>query len=103
MGKINYLLWLAIFVWVPEVFLYFRFPGLFRRHKKTLFLVAAGSVLFAVPWDYLAVRFGIWSFSPTLALGPDFGGLPLEEWLLYISLSILVAAVTLLVQKNYER
>lgn len=103
MGKIIYLLWLAIFVWAPGVVLYLKFPHLFRGHGKTLFFVAAGSVLFSLPWDYLAARLGIWSFSPVLTLGLDFGGLPLEELLLYISLGPLVAVTTLLVHKDYER
>jgi len=102
MGRFTYLLWLTVFVWIPKALLYFKFPKLFREHKKTLFFVATNSVLFAVLWDYLAVRNGVWSFSSTLTLKPRLVGLPLEEFFFYISISALVAVVTLLVNKTYE-
>lgn len=98
-GRFSYLIWLFVFVVVPGVVLYFRFPRVFGRYRKTLLMAALGSTLFGAPWDFLAVRFGIWSFSPTLTLGRWFGGLPIEEFFFYIFVGLLIAAAALV---NYD-
>tara|TARA_B110000285_G_C15136547_1_gene627330 strand:+ start:880 stop:1623 length:744 start_codon:yes stop_codon:yes gene_type:complete len=39
---------------------------------------------FFIAWDVLFTEWGIWGFNPDYLLGPEWLGLPLEEWLFFI-------------------
>jgi len=99
-GKFTYLLWLAIFVWVPEVILCFKFRDLFRRYQKTFIFAVLGCIAFAWPWDYIVIRDGTWFFPPENILGLTVGGIPLEEHLFIIFVGLLVTMVTLILRRR---
>ena len=39
---------------------------------------------FFITWDVLFTQWGVWGFNPDYLLGPEWLGLPLEEWLFFI-------------------
>ncbi len=58
-----------------------------RFYKKWKFIfpgmIATGA--FFIIWDYFMCRGGVWSFNSKYILGLKFGGLPIEEYLFFIT------------------
>ena len=98
----TYLLWFTIFVWLPLfVFWIFNFE-LLRRFKKTLIFCVFWALVFSVPWDIWAVRTKIWVFPPENNLGILIGGLPLEEYLFIIFVTLWVSTITLILREKFR-
>ena len=68
-------------------------PFLFSFHKRLEFhkswpalwpaLVITAAIF--IVWDVWFTEMGIWSFNPDYLIGWNILGLPLEEWLFFIS------------------
>lgn len=78
---LSYWIWLAIFVFLPMAALFLWKKKLMLRHKKTIALCGISAIIFAVPWDYFAIKDGLWAFPSQEIAGLWFLGLPVEEWL----------------------
>ena len=95
-----YLLWLTLFVWIPLALMWlveWRYLWRFRR----VFLKFIGwALLFSVPWDFWAIQSKIWLFPPDTNVGVWIGGLPLEEYLFIIFVTLLVSTATIVVRKR---
>lgn len=100
-GKYSYLLWLTVFVWLPEISIYLKFRSFFDRYRKTLLMAVLGSLAFSWPWDYLVVKNGAWYFPPEKILGLWIGGIPLEEHLFIVFVGLLLAMATLILRRRY--
>lgn len=76
--------------------------GLSRRKFRVVLVKVAiiGTVLGGV-WDYIAVNFlKLWFFNPDTLLGVWLLGLPLEEWLFFIFVSMSVSTLALSIAKR---
>jgi len=81
-----------------------RWRGLFTPRLRALLLVVLGSLLGGWAWDALSVRLGIWFYAPNNILGLWLLGLPLEEWLWIVGVTLLFALLTIvLVEGQAER
>ena len=91
----------------------FTFPfaayGLSRkRFRKTLLAVGVVGTVIGGVWDSIATHLlKLWSFNPDTIVGLWLLGLPLEEWLFFIFVSMAVATVALkmrevLIEKKVE-
>jgi lycopene cyclase domain-containing protein len=97
----EYLLWLLIFVFSPLVILWIiRFKDL-RQYKIIFFLAPIGSIIFSFPWDYVAIKERIWYFTEPHIVGIWLLGLPIEEWLFIIFVTLLFSTATILLYKKY--
>jgi lycopene cyclase domain-containing protein len=100
--KFAYLIWLAIFVWIPIFGLWAYKPKLMWRHRKTLGLCIFWALVFSVPWDIWSVRANVWVFPPDTNIGIIIGGLPLEEYLFFIFAALFVASLTLVLKDKIK-
>ncbi len=57
----------------------------FYKRWKHLFPALIITGVFFLVWDYFKTRFGVWSFSPTYTIGLRFFGMPLEEYLFFLT------------------
>jgi len=95
-----YLLLLIVFVVLPNiVLLYFNRKNI---HVKTLLLSLVLLFVIAVIWDYLSVRWGLWSFNDSEIIGSVFG-LPVEEYLFFVFVPLLAINVYLLFEKKVRK
>lgn len=57
----------------------------FYKKWKHLFPSLLITGIFFLVWDYFKTRFGVWSFSETYTMGLRFFGMPLEEYLFFLT------------------
>lgn len=100
--KTAYLIWLAIFVWVPLIGLWAYKPKVMWRYRKTLCLCIFWALVFSVPWDLWAVRVKVWLFPADTNIGIILGSLPLEEYLFIVFVTLLVSTFTLLLKDKFR-
>lgn len=96
-----YIHWLAIFVWLPIIVLWAINWKYLSRYRKTFAYCVIWALLFSIPWDIWAVEAQIWSFPQDTNIGLWINGLPLEEYLFMIFVTILISTIVLLFRKKF--
>lgn len=92
----TYATFLLCFVVPPLLLVLWRCGAVLRdRGWAPLALLLCVVYVTATPWDQAAVAMGLWSFEPSLLLGPRWRGLPLEE-LAFFGLQTLLTGVWVL-------
>lgn len=98
----TYIKWLLIFVWLPTLILWSTNFNLLKRYKKTLWFCVFCALAFSVPWDFWAIKTKIWVFPQDTNLGIWFGGLPLEEYLFIIFVTLEISTLTLVLKHKFK-
>lgn len=91
----TYLVWLFCFIGVPLLVL-LRWRQPLWRQRRALAWTVFGSVVGGWLWDALAVRIGLWHYDPARIAGIWFWGLPLEEWIWIVGVTLLFGGLTIL-------
>lgn len=99
---LTYLKWLLIFVWLPTLILWITNFYFLKRYKKTLLSCIFCALVFSVPWDFWAIKTKIWVFPKDTNLDIWFGGLPLEEYLFIIFITLEISTLTLVLKYKYK-
>jgi lycopene cyclase domain-containing protein len=94
----TYLAWLTLFVWVPQIVLLVTNFELLWGYRRTLSWCVFWALVFSIPWDWWAIRTKVWVFPSDTNLGVWIGGLPLEEYLFIIFVTLLVSSLTLVLK-----
>jgi lycopene cyclase domain-containing protein len=97
----SYLLWLLLFVILPLVIIWIIYFRDLKRYALPIFLAPIGSIVFSVPWDYIAVHERIWYFQTPYIVGLRIGGLPLEEYFFIITITLLFSSVSALLFSRF--
>jgi lycopene cyclase domain-containing protein len=87
-GHWTYLIWLALFMGLPMLWLLRRNAAL-QRQRRTLALISLGALAGGWVWDTLSVRLGVWYYSPDNVTNLWIVGLPIEEWLWIVGVTLL--------------
>ncbi len=98
-GHSTYLIWLGLFIGLPLLIL-LRWNHLIRRKWPALAWVTAGSLLGGWAWDAFAVQFGVWFYDPANIVNWWFLGLPLEEWLWIVGVTLMFGSLTIIVMER---
>lgn len=98
-----YLLWLAVYVWLPIAALWASNAKTVWRYKKTLGFCVLGAMLVSIPWDIWATQTNAWLFPSTSVIGIYFFGLPVEEYFFIACVTLLVATITLVVRDRFGK
>jgi len=64
-------------------------------------IAPVAAIPFAYPWDIIAIRERIWYFERPYVLGIEWLGLPIEEWVFIIFVTLLFGSVTALLWDAY--
>ena len=97
-----YIYWLIIFVWLPIIVLWAINWKYLSQYKKTFLYCIIWALIFSIPWDIWAVQTQIWLFPQDTNIGFWIGGLPLEEYLFMIFVTLLISTIALLLRKRVE-
>ncbi len=94
-GKLTYLIWLGLFIGLPLLGLLYWRQRLWHQ-RRALGWTTLGSLVGGWAWDMLAVRFNLWYYEADHIVGLWFGGLPLEEWLWIVGVTLLFGGLTVI-------
>ncbi len=98
---LEYLLLLTFFIFLPLVSMWIWKFSVLKQYMPIFLLTTMGALLFAVPWDYLSLKEKVWQLHVEKTLPFLFLGLPLEEWLFYLSVTWLFSTTTILLYAKY--
>lgn len=101
MESYRYFIWISI-TWVPVVILWVRYFDDFKPYFRIGFFLNILTFAPAVFWDYTAVKNDVWYFIPPF-VGPIFSGIPLEEFILILSIPWFIFTTTILFKKLLEK
>jgi len=95
-----YILLITIFAVIPSLILLI----ILRDRIKLKNLAISLFILFiiGVIWDQISVRLGIWSFSNEKIIGNLFG-IPIEEYIFFIFVPLLVITIYTFINKINEK
>ncbi|MEM7225959.1 MAG: lycopene cyclase domain-containing protein [Pseudomonadota bacterium] len=94
----DYIKWLAIFVWLPLGLLWLTNFAILWRCKRTICFCIFWALVFSIPWDLWATLTVIWSFPADTNLGIWIFGLPLEEYLFISTVTAFIASLALVLR-----
>ncbi|MFA7191703.1 MAG: hypothetical protein WC089_00170 [Candidatus Paceibacterota bacterium] len=94
-----YITWLTIFVFIPSIILWvFNFKYL-KKYSKVILFVAIGAFVWGFCFDIVgSVFWHTWTYHNTF--GPWLLGLPLEEYLILLTLPQELTIIVLLMRKK---
>lgn len=90
----NYLYWLALFIWAPAAFLWFIDLGQVRKHSRRLMAASVVIATLCAPVEYWIVR-DVLVLHRGHFLGIYCLGIPLEDYLFFLTFPFLMAPVAL--------
>ena len=93
---LSYPIWLLIFAILPTFSILVWKRKVFRKYTKILYLALIGGLLFAFPWDLIAIHERIWYFTTPHIFGIYLAGLPIEEWVFIAVETLLFTEITVL-------
>jgi lycopene cyclase domain-containing protein len=96
-SSLTYIIWLALCIGLPLLFLAVAARHALWRRRRALALVLLGALAGGWAWDALAVRLGAWYYDADNILGWWLGGLPIEEWLWIAGVTLLFGCVTIII------
>lgn len=101
METYRYFIWMSI-SWIPVVIIWIRYFSDFKSYFRIGFFLNILTFIPAVIWDYAAVKNDVWYFIPPF-VGPIFSGIPLEEFILILSIPWFIFTATILFKKLLEK
>ncbi|MCX6667278.1 MAG: lycopene cyclase domain-containing protein [Euryarchaeota archaeon] len=95
-----YITLMLIFAVIPSIILLYILRD--RIVLKNLAIALVILFFIGVIWDQISVKLGIWTFSDDKIAGNLFG-IPIEEYLFFIFVPLLVIAVYTLINKIMKK
>jgi lycopene cyclase domain-containing protein len=95
-GSWTYIIWLALFMGLPLLYL-MRWRSLYVPRQRAIALAVLGSLAGGWAWDALSVRLGIWYYTRENILGLWIAGLPIEEWLWIVGITLMFGLLTIVI------
>lgn len=100
LGSYTYLFWLFCFIGIPLLWLLRWWEALWAQ-RRALAWTLLGSLVGGWLWDALAVRVGLWHYDPARIAGFWFIGLPLEEWIWIVGVTLLFGGITIILAERW--
>lgn len=100
----SYMVYMAIFVWIPVSITIFRHYGIFKKYSKPIRKMILFTV-FAIylPWDNLAVYFNVWNYPADKVLGIYLFLSPIESLLFTIGVDLAVGFIAIIMYEQYRK
>lgn len=102
-GNATYMIWLALFVGLPLAVLAAAARSRLWRQRRAIAWTLAGALAGGWAWDAGIVTLGTWDYDPNNILNLWIAGLPLEEWLWIAGVTLMFAALTIVLEERRKR
>ena len=99
-GANTYLIWLVCFIGVPILVLVAWRGHMLWRQRRALLWAIVGALVGGWIWDALSVRVGVWYYDPGHLIGWWWAGLPLEEWLWIVGVTLMFGSTTVILAER---
>lgn len=93
-GQLTYLLWLALFLALPIGLLWLRWPRQIWGQRRALLWTTLGALVGGWVWDGVAIQVRVWYYDAANIVGVWLLGMPLEEWLWIVGVTLLFGSIT---------
>ena len=93
-GTNTYLIWLVCFIGAPILALVIWRGRQLWQQRRALFWITLASLIGGWAWDAWAVRYELWTYDPNHIVGWWWAGLPLEEWLWIVGVTLMFGGLT---------
>src|SRR5262245_41393585 len=101
-GSLTYITWLALCIGLPLLILAVVAGRALWRQRRALAWTLLGAFAGGWAWDAVAVRLGAWYYDPRNILGWWISGLPLEEWLWIVGVTLLFGCITVVIAERVK-
>jgi lycopene cyclase domain-containing protein len=99
-GNVTYLIWLMLFIGLPLLALLGVAWRWVWRQRRALTWTLSGALVGGWAWDAGIVKLGAWDYDPNNIANIWIAGLPLEEWLWIIGVTLMFGAITILLEER---
>jgi lycopene cyclase domain-containing protein len=99
-GNQTYIIWLILFVGLPLLGLLIAARRALWQRRAALAWTLAGALVGGWAWDALIVRLGAWYYDPNNILNVWLAGLPLEEWLWILGVTLMLGTLTIVLAER---
>jgi len=99
-GKATYLIWIALFMGLPIAWMVWRGRDALWKRRAALGWTVLGSLVGGWAWDAYAVQVGVWFYDKANYTNWWIFGLPLEEWLWIMGVTLLFGSLTVLLKER---
>jgi lycopene cyclase domain-containing protein len=101
-GQNTYLVWLLLFIGLPILIL----AAIWRRQlwvqRRALAWITLGALVGGWAWDALSVRWEVWRYDPNNITGVWVLGLPLEELLWIVGVTVMFGGLTVVLAERHK-
>ena len=99
-GQPTYLIWLALFIALPIGFRGLRWPREVWGKRRALGWTLVGGMVGGWLWDGISIQASVWYYDPANIAGIWFGGMPLEEWLWIVGVTLMFGSLTIILMER---
>jgi lycopene cyclase domain-containing protein len=102
-GHSTYIIWLGLFIGLPLLALLLAGRRALWLRRAALGWALAGALVGGWAWDALIVRIGGWYYDPNNILNIWLVGLPIEEWLWILGVTLMFGGLTIVLEERMPR
>jgi len=99
-GQATYLIWLLLFLGLPIAILFAIKRNVIWQQRRALTLITLGALVGGWVWDALSVQWEVWRYDQNNITRVWFLGLPVEEWLWIVGVTLLFGSLTVVLAER---
>lgn len=99
-GQWTYLFWLLLFLALPVAAIWLIWPRQVWGQRRALAWTTLGALVGGWLWDGIAIQVSVWYYDPANIAGVWLGGMPLEEWLWIVGVTLLFGSITVVLMER---
>jgi lycopene cyclase domain-containing protein len=99
-GQSTYLIWLALFLALPIAAIWLIWPRQIWGQRRALAWTALGAFLGGWLWDGIAIQAHVWYYDAANITDVWLLGMPLEEWLWIVGVTLLFGSLTVVLMER---
>lgn len=97
LGHFSYLFYMCVFAVTPLFYIWLKYHSVLWRYRNVIKRVLIIGIVYAIIADSIAIKIlGIWGFNENKILNFWLFGMPIDDFIFAVVISIIVSSATLL-------